>query len=232
MKKDERDPKDVRATRAEGASVLNGRPAWKPGDHQDVVLLFGAVLDFGGDRGFCQFGQLPVGLFLFVEGLLEQLGDFLVAEMKGEGARGAVAGDFVVLDALRGADQPGIADGVRGIFADEFTAFLDEAFHGFAFVAGEFLAEEIGNLIEPFNMAFGLLEVFLKAGFEFLVGGGFRHFRERLYQLVLGAEQVFEFVQEEVFERFEFHTKIASNGGRMADGCGAGAGRNGKKSLF
>ena len=36
--------------------------------------------------------------------------DFLLAEMLGEGADGAVAGDLVVLDALRGGDQGRVAD--------------------------------------------------------------------------------------------------------------------------
>ena len=62
-----------------------------------------------------------------------------------------------------------------------------------------------GDLVEALDVAFGLFEVFLEAGFEFFVRRGFRHFWQRFDELILGAVEVFEFVVEEVFESVEFH---------------------------
>ena len=155
-----------------------------------------------------------IGFLFLLEGLLDEFGDVVVAEVLGDGAGGAIAGDLIMLYALGGADEAGIADWILGVFADELGALLDEAFHGLAFVAGEFFVEDSGDLLETLDVAFGLFEVFLKAGFEILVCGGFRHFREGLDQLVFGAVEVFEFVKKEVFQGFEFHIKMASQRGQ------------------
>ena len=182
------------------------------------LLAVDYVLDLGGDGVFGEIGEVLIGFLFLLEGLLEEIGDFFVAEVLGNGAGGAVAGDLVMFDTLGGADEAGIADGILGVFADEFGALHDEAFHGLAFVAGEFLVEDSGDLLEALDVAFGLIEVFLKAGFEVLVGCGFRHFRQRFDQLIFGAVEVFEFVKKQVFQGFQFHTE-EDIGWREADGC-------------
>ena len=60
-----------------------------------------------------------------------------MSETLGECAGGAVRGNLVMLDALRCADEAGIAHGILGVFADEFAAFLHEALHRLARMAGE-----------------------------------------------------------------------------------------------
>src|SRR3954447_22117514 len=84
-----------------------------------VFFVFGAAL-FGHlvDGGFGELGEELVGFAFFVEGLLEEFGGLVLAEHFGVGAHGAVAGDFVVFDALSGGDEGGIFDGVFGFFID------------------------------------------------------------------------------------------------------------------
>ena len=69
-------------------------------------------------------GQLFVRGFLFVERLLEDLLGLAVAEQFGEGAGAAVAGDFVVLDALGGGNEGGIADVIVHVLFENFLALL------------------------------------------------------------------------------------------------------------
>ena len=61
-----------------------------------------------------------------------------------------------------------------------------------------------GFRVETFESA----EVFLESGSQLRVRGSFRHFGQRLDQLVFGAVEIFEFVVKEVFEAFEFHTRV------------------------
>jgi hypothetical protein len=57
------------------------------------------------DSAFGELGQHVVRVTLLIEGLLKNAYRVVVAERFGVAARGAVGGDFEVLDALRGGDQ-------------------------------------------------------------------------------------------------------------------------------
>jgi hypothetical protein len=148
---------------------------------------------------FGEFGELRVGFLFLIERFLEEFSKIVVTEASREGAGGAVAGDFVMLDALRRADEAGIANALFRIFIDQLRALFDQAFHGFACVPGELFAKLLADLREPLDVPFGLLEVFFEAGFELWICRGLRHLRERFDELVFSAVEVFEFVKEEIF---------------------------------
>ena len=165
-----------------------------------VFVLF--LVRCGGIGVHCrfgEFGQLRVGFLFLIERFLEEFGEIVVAEASREGAGGAVARDFVMLDALRRADEAGIANALFRIFIDQLRALFDQAFHGFACVPGELFAKLLADLREPLDVPFGLLEVFFEAGFELWICRGLRHLRERFDELVFSAVEVFEFVKEEIF---------------------------------
>ena len=165
-----------------------------------VFVLF--LVRCGGIGVHCrfgEFGELRVGFLFLIERFLEEIGEIVVTEASRESAGGAVAGDFVMLDALRRADETGIANALFRIFIDQLRALFYQAFHGFACVPGELFAKLLADLRESLDVPFGLLEVFFEAGFEFWICRGFRHLRERFDELVFSAVEVFEFVKEEIF---------------------------------
>ena len=164
------------------------------------VLFLVRCGGIGGHRRFGEFGELRVGFLFLIERFLEEIGEIVVTEASREGAGGAVAGDFVMLDALRRADEAGIANALFRIFIDQLRALFDQAFHGFACVPGELFAKLLADLREPLDVPFGLLEVFFEAGFELRICRGLRHLRERFDELVFSAVEVFEFVKEEIFQ--------------------------------
>ena len=164
------------------------------------VLFFVLCGGIGVNCRFGKFGQLRVGFLFLVERFLKEFGEIVVAEASGEGAGGAVAGDSVMLDALRRADETGIANALFRIFIDQLRALFDQAFHGFACMPGEPFAKLLADLREPLDVPFGLLEVFFEADFELRIRRGFRHLRERFDELVFSAVEVFEFVKEEIFQ--------------------------------
>ena len=148
-------------------------------------------------------GELLVGLAFLVQGLLEELDDLLLAELFGEGPRGAVGGDLVVLHPLGGTDELGVAHGIGAVGLDGLGAFLDEALHGVAGLALGFLAEELKRLLEAVHMAAGLLEMFGEAFLQFLVGGGLGHFGQGLEELILGVVEILELIDQEFTERID-----------------------------
>ena len=160
---------------------------------------------FGIDGAFGELGQFFICGALFFESLAENVCGFVVTKTSSESARGAVPGNLVVLDALRRADESGVAHGVLGVFVDHVAAFFDEALHGLALVAGKGQAEIFADFFEALDMALGLFEVLLEAGFQVFVRGGLRHFWQGFHELRFGAVEVFEFLVEKVCERFEFH---------------------------
>src|SRR5206468_4318059 len=76
--------------------------------------------------------ELLIRLTLFVERLLQQVGVLREAERGGEGADGAVAGDLVVLHALRGGDHRGVESIAVLVLLEDLIAFGQQAFHALA----------------------------------------------------------------------------------------------------
>src|SRR5919106_2568727 len=116
----------ARAWRAPGSEPSVGHlrsvPARRPGVRRSFglrrtlriqslgskMLPSGHGVEIDDARG--QVGQLLVGRLFLVEGTAENVLVAGAAEQPGVGAHGAVAGDLVVLDPLRGGDQAGVAD--------------------------------------------------------------------------------------------------------------------------
>jgi hypothetical protein len=100
---------------------------------------------------------------------LQKRDSLVITQLATEGPSGAVAGDLVVLDALRRANQAGGADGCFGVFNDEFRSFLDKPSHGLALVPRQLEAEALSDLIEAVNVSFRPLQVILEASTQLLL---------------------------------------------------------------
>lgn len=74
-----------------------------------------------------------VGFLLFFQSLMQQTRNLRFADQLGPCAKGAVAGDFVVLGGLARGYQAGIKHLRVVNFLDDFLAFLDDAENGVAF---------------------------------------------------------------------------------------------------
>ena len=167
------------------------------------IVLVGFVLAFGVGLEIERGGELrefAIGLGFFVERLLEEGDHLFFAQELGVSAHGAVAGDFVVFDFLRGADEGGVANRRRGVFFDLFFAFGDEALHRLTRFALGRRIEEFHGAFEAGDVFVGLIEMLLEAGFQGFVGGGLRHFGEGLGELRFGVVEIAKFFDEEFVE--------------------------------
>src|SRR5690554_3837031 len=94
-------------------------------------------------RGIGKSRQVLVGLRLFLQRLVEQLDDVLLAKNLSPALQRAVAGDLVMLDSLSGRDQAGIKSrGALELFHDLF-ALVDDAFNRGACLALSALAKDL-----------------------------------------------------------------------------------------
>jgi hypothetical protein len=168
-----------------------------------AFVLFPAGV--GVDARRSEFGKIFVRFFLFLECLLEKFGNFRTSKLLREATRGAVPRDLVMFYALSRANQTGVAHGWLGIFRDQVGTFFDEAFHRLASLPGQFLSKHLRDFIQTLDVTLCLFEVILKRGLEFLVGGGFCHFRQSLHELSFGVVEIPQLVDEEIFESIKFH---------------------------
>jgi hypothetical protein len=164
---------------------------------------------FSIDGAFGQIGEFFISGLFFFERLAEQLAGLAVSQAIGEGACSAISRDLVMFDALRSADEAGVAYHVLGVFANELAAFPDEAFHRLAPVVDEVAIAAFGDLLEALDMFLGLFEVLFEAASQVFVGGGLRHLWQRLHELGLGTIEVLELVDEKILECIEFHFCVA-----------------------
>jgi hypothetical protein len=63
------------------------------------------------------------------------------------------------------------------------------------------------EFLQSDSVLFSFLEMLCEAGFKLFVRGGFNHLRQCLDDLLFRAVEIFEFVDEEVFEGLKFHTR-------------------------
>lgn len=173
------------------AGHRDGRPALRDG-----WLVRRVKVDFvPGD-----VGEDLIGLTFLVEGLLEDFRGAGFSEALGEGAGGAVAGHLIMLDALSGADEARVADRGVAVGIDEFLAFLDEALHGAAGLAGRSFVELTEDFLEAIDVDLRLAQVGVERRLELDAGGGLGHFWEGLDELCLGVVEVAQFLDVEVAE--------------------------------
>jgi hypothetical protein len=140
---------------------------------------------------------------LFVEGLLQEVDRVVLAEMLREGARAAIAGDFIVLDALSGGDEGGILDiGIAGR-ADDLRAFLDQPLHRLARLGLGALAHDFEDPFQAGHVVLRLLQVLVKSSLQRGMMGCLRHFREGLDEALFRIVQILDLVDEQRLERVE-----------------------------
>lgn len=162
---------------------------------------------FDVDPRFGDFCQHGICLLFLLEGVLEQTDDFIVAKQFGQRTRGAVAGDFVVLDALCRCDETGVADCRARLFVQEVLAFFDEPVHRLALVTRELDAEGRRRLLKAFDVVLGLIEVLFEPGPQALMVSGSGHLWQCLEELSLCAVKILQLLVKQIFERFEFHSR-------------------------
>jgi hypothetical protein len=63
------------------------------------------------------------------------------------------------------------------------------------------------HLFKPLHMRLGLIEMRQKTLLELLVGGLFRHFRQRLHELLFGIIDILQLVHEQVVHGFDVFGK-------------------------
>ena len=128
-----------------------------------------------------------------------------MAELPGEGAGAAVAGNLVVLNTLRGGDQSGIHDLGLGLFTHDFLAFLQQTFHGPAFFALGTDIQGLAHLLQSLHVSLGLFQVLLEALLKLGVGRSLRHLGQGFDNLVFRVVEVAQLLYEKVFKRIQFH---------------------------
>ena len=92
-----------------------------------------------------------------------------------------------MLDALCGADDCGIFDGVFVIFLHGLGAFLDQAFHAHALLARGLFAQQFEDLLQTRHMFGGLAQMVFEGLTQLFV-------RRGLHQLVFRVIKVPQFV--------------------------------------
>ncbi|CEE80472.1 hypothetical protein XAC2852_790195 [Xanthomonas citri pv. citri] len=185
--------RDMQATQ-DGGAVLRGDSGGLAGLG---CLLVAALL---GEQG-----QLFVGGLFFFQRGEQQRQCIGITELLGYGGNGAVRGDFVMLHLLRTADQCRIAHRAGLDFIDDLAALLHQAFHRSAFDALELDAQNLDDLVDAFDLALGFFQMSFEGLLQFRLGGRTRKTRQRLGQLLLGAVDVRQLVDEKVFDSLDRH---------------------------
>jgi hypothetical protein len=116
-----------------------------------------------------------------------------------EGAGGAIAGDFVVLDLLRGANEGCVEDIAIPLGAQDFAALVDQADNRFTLLAFRLDAKVLEDGFQTVDVLFRLSEMILKRLFEAWITCLIGHLRERFGNAVFGIVQVFEFMLQKLF---------------------------------
>ena len=108
-----------------------------------------------------------------------------------------------MLDFLRRRDHRRIARGVVVDVAHHLLAFLDETLHTLARLAARRHVQLLEDLFETFDLLFGLLQMFFDCLSQLFTRSLLRHLRQRFRELLLGVVDVFQFVVQEIAERFK-----------------------------
>ena len=188
---------------AEDGQLKRGRPdlaGRSPSRLRRGGLFVFANLFAGGDRIgelLGELGQEFVGVLLFDEGLLQELGRVLHVELLCPGQQRPVARDLVMLHGLGGRDQAGIDGLAPGELLDHLVAFGDDALDRLALDAFWLLAQDLEDLLQPLHLLARLLQVDAEGGPQLLRLRRLGELGQRLNDRVLGEIRVFELVQEQ-----------------------------------
>jgi hypothetical protein len=83
-------------------------------------------------------------------------------------------------------------------------------------LAARRLIQQLENLFQTSNLAFGFVMMFFKGGAQLVRVGGLRHFRKRLINLLLGVIDVLQGIEEEGVQIFVSHEKSPGVGGLVS----------------
>jgi hypothetical protein len=165
---------------------------------------YGSGFGGGGVDAVGDGGEELVGVLLFVEDAVEEIGCIVVAEELGPGAEGAVDCNLVMLNLLGRGDEGDVADAGVGCVLDVVLGFGDEGGDGFA---GGGVGVAVGGVAEDAldfgEVALGFGEVVAEGGGELRVGGLFDHGGEGFGDLLLHVEGFFEVGDVEGAEVFD-----------------------------
>ena len=178
--------------RPPGASMEAGR------------LLFG-LLDSGGHLRHRHqrprhLVEQQVGILFLGEGLGEQGDNGAVAKLLGQVAGRGVAGHLVMLDALGRRNQREVGGRILLLFAflHDLLAFLDQAHHALARLGAGILAEQFEAFVDALDLTLGLGQMLLEQFPQLVEPRGLRHLGKRFGQLLLGVENVTQFMEQEI----------------------------------
>ena len=105
-----------------------------------------------------------------------------------------------MLDALRLRDETGVEDLLLRILLEKLLRLFDEPLHADALLAARAGAKHLEHLLQPLDVAFGLLEMVGECLLQLRVGRCFDHFRQRFDELLLGAVQVLQLLDVQVLQ--------------------------------
>src|SRR5216683_7712067 len=109
--------------------------------------------------GFRERGQAFVGFLLLLQGLIQQPHGVLHSELLRPLLQRAVARDFVMLDGLGRGQHAGIERLAALVLVHDLLALVEDALDGVTGLAARRLVDQFENLLEAFDLAFGLAEM-------------------------------------------------------------------------
>jgi hypothetical protein len=115
----------------------------------------------------------------------------------------AVAGNFIVFDCLRRADDGGIEHILVGHLAGDLISLADKSIDGRALHPFGLLAELLEHLTEPRDLVLGLFQMVLKPFRQVSVGGLFDELGQRFNDLIFGIIDVFEAMEQKIIHRLD-----------------------------
>src|SRR5207244_9808921 len=91
------------------------------------------------------------------------------------------------------------------VLLQELLGLLDQPFHRDALFRPRAVAHQLEDLLEARDLALGLGEVLLERGAQLLGRGSLRHPGEGLGDLLLGAVEIPELVEQQILQRTYGH---------------------------
>jgi hypothetical protein len=101
-----------------------------------------------------------------------------------------------VLDGLRGGQETGVQRLSALVFGHDLLAFVEDALDRVALLAARGLTDQLEHLLQPLDLAFGLVLMLLERGGQLLRLRSLGHLGQRLQDLLLGIIDVLERIEE------------------------------------
>lgn len=151
-----------------------------------------------------------VRMTFLVERLLQECFGVAVAERARVGAGATVAGDLVMLNPLRGADERRVEHVAALRFGDAAPPLFDKAPYARAGVTAGADVELTEEQLEPLSLNTGLLEVVFERSPQIGRSRPCGHPWQLLQHLLLGVVQILELSDVQIAQRHHRHNCSAS----------------------